>query len=696
MGLSGAGKSSVSESYRSVYIILANIFGKFISIAIGGAFDAIGHGLEGYTQNVRAVRFYHPASQRYYVLIDTPGFDDTFLSDADILIDIAKWLNTTYKRKILLKGILYLHRITDNRMSASALRNSDMFRHLCGDAGLENVILVTTMWDDVSGQAGASQDGYLDILERREAELRGLFWRSMVDHGSQTARFHHTHESAWDVLGQLKGDPRPIQLQREMVDERKPLSGTSAGAFLKTWLDVLYNHFKQGAAWLQNRLRSRTDSEHGAELGREKASVEANMKKVEAQRDHLGSHSAYEGSFAPRDTTPPTSRPNHQRRKTTATSSRAFLKSFTVRASTLPRVARWTEEIDMWGKYGSGKHGVVPSSNLGVFSNEETSTEPESYLPSPHVESADIVLSPGGPSTLARSERSRDTRSISQGLEPQEIADEESVSIDAIHHDAPAIQGPHTPLANVPRGRRPRTAALRLLEKAQSQLRSSRRSTEDLSVLKRGSGGDISRKPETKQDLPKLWTDATSIPSPIASDSSSQSSLSQPCSPFINTASSSQTSISTLDSGISMSSRITKFIRSAKKSYLPMDHSAPHSDNDLDAPEAVAADATLSWQVADPINYSVPVLERASNTVGDQHQSVQITAGEGLACQIQEKYTPELWLTPLEDIDWDMEGELIPHVSPDPQVWDIDLHPTEIAEEYLSGHSHALTKGIQV
>lgn len=82
---------------------------------------------------------------RTVYLIDTPGFDDTNRSDTQVLTEIATWLGDSYRSKVLLHGIIYLHRITDVRMSGSARRNLLMFKHLCGDEYLKKVILVTTM-----------------------------------------------------------------------------------------------------------------------------------------------------------------------------------------------------------------------------------------------------------------------------------------------------------------------------------------------------------------------------------------------------------------------------------------------------------------------------------------------------------------------------------------------------------------------
>lgn len=99
---------------------------------------------------------------RTVYLIDTPGFDDTTRSDAEVLGEIATWLGASYQQHILLHSIIYLHRITDRRMQGAARKNIRMFRQLCGnDDALSKVHLVTTMWDQVDESVGL----------RREKEL---------------------------------------------------------------------------------------------------------------------------------------------------------------------------------------------------------------------------------------------------------------------------------------------------------------------------------------------------------------------------------------------------------------------------------------------------------------------------------------------------------------------------------------------
>lgn len=105
-------------------------------------------------------------------LVDTPGFDDTNRSDTEVLRELATWLTDSYTAHIKLSGIIYLHRISDVRMQGSAKKNLFMFKKLCGNDALKNVILATTMWDRVSQSEG----------DARELELTSTmdFWGWMM------------------------------------------------------------------------------------------------------------------------------------------------------------------------------------------------------------------------------------------------------------------------------------------------------------------------------------------------------------------------------------------------------------------------------------------------------------------------------------------------------------------------------------
>ncbi|KAF9449528.1 hypothetical protein P691DRAFT_790872 [Macrolepiota fuliginosa MF-IS2] len=154
-----------------------------------GLQGGVGHNLEPCTSGVTAIRVTFMDGIRV-VLVDTPGFDDTYRSDLDILELVSRWLKKTYEDGIELAGILYLHRITDNRMAGTSLKNLDMFLQLCGEGAFEKVVISTTMWQDLNEIVGNA----------RETELMQDYWMEMIKRGSRTVRFMNNQQSAWNIL----------------------------------------------------------------------------------------------------------------------------------------------------------------------------------------------------------------------------------------------------------------------------------------------------------------------------------------------------------------------------------------------------------------------------------------------------------------------------------------------------------------
>ncbi|KAF7374715.1 p-loop containing nucleoside triphosphate hydrolase protein [Mycena sanguinolenta] len=117
---------------------------------------------------------------RWVTLIDTPGFDDTTRSDTEILTQIAAFLANTYASGKKLAGVIYMHRISDVRMGGISTRNFKIFRQLCGEGTLRNVVIVTNMWSQVAP----------DVGEAREAELASdeRFFRPALEKGAQMLR----------------------------------------------------------------------------------------------------------------------------------------------------------------------------------------------------------------------------------------------------------------------------------------------------------------------------------------------------------------------------------------------------------------------------------------------------------------------------------------------------------------------------
>jgi hypothetical protein len=146
------------------------------------------------------------------IVVDTPGFDDEELSDSDALKMLVDWLVETYKDGRKLSGILYLHRITDARMRASAARNLSMFRQLIGDGFQKNVTLGTSCWSLLTSPS---------IGWQRENELKAGsgFWKKMIDGGARSVRVPDDVTEAKELVHSMAGrEALPLETQRQVVD----------------------------------------------------------------------------------------------------------------------------------------------------------------------------------------------------------------------------------------------------------------------------------------------------------------------------------------------------------------------------------------------------------------------------------------------------------------------------------------------
>ncbi|KAJ3516326.1 hypothetical protein NLJ89_g1188 [Agrocybe chaxingu] len=108
------------------------------------------------------------------VLLDTPGFDDTYKGDLEILKRIAKWLADAYRKEFVIASVLYFHDMSNKRFTASARKNLELFSNLCGDSAIGKTVLVTTNWN-----------GDPKVLEGREDKLKHDHWAAMMSLGQR-------------------------------------------------------------------------------------------------------------------------------------------------------------------------------------------------------------------------------------------------------------------------------------------------------------------------------------------------------------------------------------------------------------------------------------------------------------------------------------------------------------------------------
>jgi len=218
-------------------------------------------------------------------IVDTPGFDDTYRSDEDILAELSEFLSAQYVwGEFDLKGIIYLHRITDPRMTGSAYRYFQMFQRLCGEHTFKNIVLVTTMWDQLTDRM---------VGVARDQELRNDFWSIMEEQGSQITKFDGSRDQAESIVLQLLGKPPiTLQLQHELVDRGLPLDQTSAGQPLAASLEARLREATIDTERLNGQLHHPTIQRRESETARlreERNKAENEMRQQSQKRRKLAS-----------------------------------------------------------------------------------------------------------------------------------------------------------------------------------------------------------------------------------------------------------------------------------------------------------------------------------------------------------------------------------------------------------------------
>jgi hypothetical protein len=237
--------------------------------------------------NIGVHPFRHHSGRTIY-FIDTPGFDDTYRTDTEVLEDLALFLGATYKRKVKLAGIVYLHSITDNRMRGSALKNLTLFQQLCGTESLANVVLATTMWDSLTTQAR------LDEALRWEKELRDTprFWGDMIAEESRMMRQNDGFRSALEIVNYILGlkHGAVLTIQKELIDDKKQLNQTRAGEVVQRDILIEKKRHEQELRRLQEAMDKAVkdgNERQANKLAELQTEYEAKLKKSDEDTQKL-------------------------------------------------------------------------------------------------------------------------------------------------------------------------------------------------------------------------------------------------------------------------------------------------------------------------------------------------------------------------------------------------------------------------
>ena len=182
------------------------------------------------------------------VLVDTPGFDDSSLSDYEVLKAIAAWLEKTFEKGYRLNGLLYMHRINNARMEGSACRAFQVFKGVCGEDNYQNVILATTFWNKM--------DHCQSIAIEREKQLLESdgFWRQVKEKGAATMRLTRDYSQIVPALLRMAERPKvTLDIQRELKSG-VPLDMTMAGLLIKDERQELEQSYEQRLAEVKSEF----------------------------------------------------------------------------------------------------------------------------------------------------------------------------------------------------------------------------------------------------------------------------------------------------------------------------------------------------------------------------------------------------------------------------------------------------------
>ena len=156
------------------------------------------------------------------------------------------------------------------------MKHLKMFQNLCGVEALKNVLLVTTMWDEVDEEEGNNRE--------KELTTSTKYWKTMIELGCHTSRFHNNTKSALDIVSQFQDARCTVLLQRELVDLHLELAETSAGRTLFSFLVEFIKKIKELLAQIEAKLKLNQNPTNRIAVEQDKARTVAILRIANVQR----------------------------------------------------------------------------------------------------------------------------------------------------------------------------------------------------------------------------------------------------------------------------------------------------------------------------------------------------------------------------------------------------------------------------
>jgi hypothetical protein len=245
LGLTGVGKSA------------------FISSLLAGSAMAptVGQSLQSCTKDV--TKYNCTVGGADFDLIDTPGFDDSYRSEMEVLQSISDYLVRHVQSGGYVDGVMFLHRIIDVRLSASAIRVADLVKRICGKDFYPYTALVTNMWQSLPSRR-------MGVARLHELLNHPKFWRDFDEAFAPHYRLSRTKDSAEKIVGEFQwylaqhGRIPSLQIVDELISQRLPLTMTSAGDLLEGELWRRKFRYEEEVARIEEEIQKTPDDRSGS------------------------------------------------------------------------------------------------------------------------------------------------------------------------------------------------------------------------------------------------------------------------------------------------------------------------------------------------------------------------------------------------------------------------------------------------
>ena len=148
-----------------------------------------------------------------------------------------------------------------------------MFRELCGEKTLKNVVIMTNMWGRISPRQGAD----------REQQLKDKYFKAAIEKGAQMCRHANTPESARAIVRKilLENQPLVLKIQHELITEGKDIGQTGVGAELNRETLEVVERYEREIRDLEAVRKAMEEKHNGSreELEEEKKRMQEDMKR---------------------------------------------------------------------------------------------------------------------------------------------------------------------------------------------------------------------------------------------------------------------------------------------------------------------------------------------------------------------------------------------------------------------------------